>query len=101
MKLVLNEQEIVDATCEYMSKKYSIDPISVDVDEMDFNEQEKFFAEVSHKEKSYDLDEQTMANAIKDFLYKHYNFIPDLLKVKFDYKDERGFSAKVNVNDDE
>jgi len=99
MRLLLNEQEIIDGICVYVSNKHYTDPSSVEVSELGVTENGNFYAEVHCKGHFHALNTEDIVNGIIQFLHEFYNFNPNVLDVKLKYEDEKGFSAGVISNE--
>ncbi|MCY7783248.1 MULTISPECIES: DUF2653 family protein [unclassified Bacillus (in: firmicutes)] len=101
MKLVLNEQEIVDGICVYVSNEEDIYPEDVEVKELSYNKRTGFFAEAKCGPHHKQLVSDDISEGIIQFLEEYHNFNPDVTVVELQFDKKKGFSALVFVNEGE
>lgn len=101
MKLILNEQEIIDGICVYVAHKYGTQPETVDVKELTYNRDELFTATVESPYAHEDLNSVQITYGIVRFLSEYHNFNPDIMSIEMDHSRKHGFTAIVNVGEGE
>ncbi len=78
MRLILNEQEIVDGICVYISNEEDIYPEDVEVKELSYNKRTGFFAEATFGLHHKQLMSDDISEGIIQFLEEYHNFNPDV-----------------------
>ncbi|MBU8845745.1 YxcD family protein [Alkalihalobacillus gibsonii] len=101
MRLILNEQEIVDGICVYVANGENIYPEDVEVKELSYNKHMGFLAEAKFGRHHTQLVSDDISEGIIQFLEEYHNFNPDLMVVELKYDETLGFYAEVLVNEGE
>lgn len=88
MRLILNEQEMVDGICVYISNEENICPEDVAVKELSYNKRTGFFAEATFGLHHKQLMSDDISEGIIQFLEEYHNFNPDVtvVELQFDKK---------------
>ncbi len=93
MRLILNEQEIVDGICVYISNEEDIYPEDVEVKELSYNKRTGFFAEATFGLHHKQLMSDDISEGIIQFLEEYHNFNPDVTVVELQFDKKKGFSV--------
>ncbi|AJO60836.1 DUF2653 domain-containing protein (plasmid) [Bacillus subtilis] len=102
MRLILNEQEIVDGICVFISNDAATSPEDVEIKELTYNNHKGFIAEVRYGPlRRQFLGTTQISEGIIQFLEEYHNFNPDLTVVELKYDEKLGFHAEVLVNEGE
>jgi hypothetical protein len=99
MKILLNEQDIIDSACVFIANRYNevIDDIKAEL----HHEEGKGISgttNVQNDRKTYPLSEQDIIDATAIYLDEYHNFDPNRLSVELIYEKETGFSAEIEIH---
>ncbi|MDP4104213.1 MAG: DUF2653 family protein [Bacillota bacterium] len=97
MKLLLNEQDVVDACCVYAAQRINGNPEDVDVD-LQFNPTNGFAANARDMRRGFQtiyLSELNIIDGVAMYLTDYHNFIPEKLKINLQFNKETGIEAVV------
>ncbi|MCY7911178.1 YxcD family protein [Bacillus inaquosorum] len=102
MRLLLNEQEVIDGICVGIAKRYVEEPENVDVGSVTYSRSEGFTAKVSCNG-TFGLMElvtqREIEEGIKQFLHDYHCFRPDLIELELKFHNKDGVFAEVSVNE--
>jgi hypothetical protein len=99
MRLLLNEQEIVDGICVFMANKFNGEPEDVDVKELEFHKNGKASAVAYIYGEKEKVDNQEITIGIAQFLEEYHSFNPEVMNVKLSFSEHEGVFAEVFVNE--
>jgi hypothetical protein len=97
MKLLFNEQDVIDACCVFAAQRIDGHPEDVDVD-LQFNPATGFAANARDVRRGFQtiyLTEQNIIDGIAVYLADYHNFIPENLKVDLQFNKETGIEAVI------
>ncbi len=102
MRLTLNEQEVIDGICVFVSDDH---PEHVDVKELNYNKDTGITASATifnpfdGKDEFHALRTEGICEGILQFLNGYHNFNREVMTVKLKFDKKLGFSAEVTVNE--
>jgi hypothetical protein len=94
--MVISEQQIINAICEYISNKKQLKPENVIVELM-YDDDYGFSAEVQANGRQQILVEANLIEALRGWLMKHFNYDPISVGLKLILDEEEGIIAKARV----
>jgi hypothetical protein len=96
MKMIIEEQELIDAAAYYgaMENRIPIDTVSI---ELFFEEGKGFFAHLyqDRSSRTIFMNEQNLIDAIAVYLRDQHQFDPNRLGIELLFEDGKGFFAGV------
>jgi hypothetical protein len=98
MKIVFNEQDIIDSACVFGAYKYNevIEDIKAEL----HHEEGKGISatlNIQKNQKAYQLSEQDIIDAAAIYLDEYHQFDPNQLLIQLLFKEEKGFSAEIEI----
>ncbi|MDQ0202233.1 DUF2653 family protein [Neobacillus ginsengisoli] len=97
MKLLFNEQDVIDACCVIAAQRINGKPEEIDVD-LQFNPTTGFEANARDMNRGFQtihLTEQNIIDGIIVYLSDYHNFIPERLKVNLEFNKGTGIEAVI------
>jgi hypothetical protein len=100
MRLILNEQEVVDGICVFVAREFDGDhPEAVNVKEINYHRNGQFSSSVSYFEFNNELDTDQIADGIRQFLAEYHSFDLEVMTVELKFTEGKGVWAEVSVNE--
>jgi hypothetical protein len=96
MKIIFNEQDLIDSTCVFGASTYN--EVIEDIQAELHHEDGKGITATLHapkSQKSYQLSEQDIIDAAAIYLETYHHFDPNQLVIQLFYEEETGFSAEI------
>lgn len=97
MKVLFNEQDVIDACCVFAAQRINGYPEDIDVD-LQFNPTTGFGADARDLQRGFHnihLTEQNIIDGIALYLADYHNFIPENLKINLQFNQETGIEAVI------
>jgi hypothetical protein len=96
MKILFNEQDVIDSACLFIANKYNEDVQDIEA-ELHHEEDRGISAVTTVKKdrKTYTLSEQDIIDAAAIYLEDYHNFDPVQLSVELTYNEDKGISAVI------
>lgn len=97
MKLLFNEQDVIDACCVFAAQRINGNPEDVDVD-LQFNPTTGFEANARDLRREFQtihLTEQNIIDGIAMYLADYHNFLPEKLKINLQFNKGTGIEAVI------
>jgi hypothetical protein len=96
MKILFNEQDIIDSACVFGANKYNevIEDIKAEL----HHEKGKGISatlNIQKDKKTYQLSEQDIIDATAIYLDEYHKFDPTQLSIQLLFAEEKGFSAEI------
>jgi hypothetical protein len=101
MKILFNEQDLIDSACVFTSNRYNED--IEDIEAELFQQEDKGISAVTtikNDRKTYSLSEQDLIDAIAIYLDEYYNFDPTQLSIELIYEEDKGISAVIDKREE-
>jgi hypothetical protein len=99
MRLRLNEQEIIDGICVFISNKVRSNPEAVDVKEISVLTNGDFVAKAVCNSQNFSLDSEDVLEGIFQFLEEYHSFNRPVMHGHIEFTKGEGFWAEVIVNE--
>jgi hypothetical protein len=98
MKILFNEQDIIDSACVFAAKKYNevIENIKAEL----HHEEGKGISailNIQSDQKIHQLSEQDIIDATAIYLDEYHNFDPNQLLIELLFEEEKGFFAEIET----
>ena len=94
-KLIIPEQNIINALCVYLGRKYSISPEEVEIELM-FDDDTGFTAEAFLKQQTYEISTLNIIEALRHTIREFLNLDPNSTAIELILDDEEGIIAAVS-----
>ena len=96
MKLLFEEQDLIDAICVYGAKKMHVNPEDI-IAKLNFHPERGYIgeAEVEDTGDYYEFDNEKLIRAIEFYLEDAHYFLPHRLEIEL--KGEHSLGAKIKV----
>jgi hypothetical protein len=97
MKLLFNEQDVIDACCVFAAQRIYGNPADIDVD-LQFNQTTGFAANARDMRRGFQtiyLTEQNIIDGIAVYLADYHNFIQEKLKINLQFNEGTGIEAVI------
>ena len=94
-KLIIPEQNIVNAICVYLGRKHNISPEQVEIELM-FDDDTGFTAEAFLKQQTYELSTLNIIEALRETMREFLNLDPNSSAIELILDDEEGIIAAVS-----
>jgi hypothetical protein len=105
MYIMFNEQNIMNACCEFISREKDCDISTIVVDlrfEANNHASNMFFAEITYQSffrtHSHIMSQQELVDAVIQYLEINHSFIPNFFNVGFEFNEENGIIANIEEN---
>jgi hypothetical protein len=98
MKLLFNEQDLIDSACVFVAIEYNEE--IQDIEGMLHYDEEKGISAattVRKDRKTYTLSEKDLIDAAAVYLNEYHNFDPDRLLIELTFEEDEGISAVIEV----
>jgi hypothetical protein len=97
MKILFNEQDLIDSVCVFIANRYNEDIQGIEA-ELYHEEDKGISAEttVKNDRKTYTLSEQDIIDAAAIYLDEYHNFDPIQLSIELIYDEDKGISAIID-----
>lgn len=99
MRLILNEQEIVDGVCVFVANEGDFLPEYVDVKELNYHRNGEFTSLAKVSGLKYHLDTDQIIQGIEQFLEEYHSFNPEIIRTVLNFTEGQGVWAEVFVNE--
>lgn len=99
MKLLINENEIVDGICVYIANEMNTDPEEVDVTEISAKADGEIIARTKTFGDTHLLGPEEILEGIFQFLEEFHNFNRQGMHGSLHFNKREGFSAELFVNE--
>ncbi|MEK3723364.1 DUF2653 family protein [Paenibacillus sp. FSL H8-0034] len=96
MKIIFNEQDLIDSTCVFGASTYK--EVIEDIQAELHHEEGKGITATLHaptNQKTYQLSEQDIIEAAAIYLEAYHHFDPNQLWIQLFYEEGTGFSAEI------
>lgn len=96
MKIIFNEQDLIDSTCVFGSSTYN--EVIEDIQAELHHEDGKGITATLHalkSQKTYQLSEQDIIDGAAIYLEEYHHFDPNQLVIQLFYEEGTGFSAEI------
>jgi hypothetical protein len=97
MKILFNEQDMIDSACVLVSNRHGKDIETVQA-EIFYEEGKGFYAssDAHNGFYNYHLSEQDIIDGIAMYLSDYHNFDPNQIDVELFFEEDKGFSAVID-----
>lgn len=99
MKILLNEQEIVDGICVWMAREFGGEPFHVNVIGLDLHRNGEVTAIAEIFDNREELDQEDIEDGIALFFEEYHEFDPNVMEVNVFGDGMLGFTAEVLINE--
>jgi hypothetical protein len=96
MKLILNEQEVIDGVCVFVAEYFGCEPQQVEVDLHFRNGRFSANGETVFGD-TLRMNQQDIIDGIAMFLKEYHHFNPDFMSVQLNFHEGQGIWAEVIV----
>jgi hypothetical protein len=101
MKIIFNEQNLIDSACVFIANRYNEDIKDIQV-ELHYEEEKGISAvtSVNNDRRTYTLSEQDIIDATAIYLEEYHNFDPIQPSIELVYEEDKGISAVIDKRDE-
>jgi hypothetical protein len=102
MKILFNEQDLIDSACVFIANRYNED--LQDIQAELYHEEEMGISAVTtvkNDRKTYTLSEQDIIDATATYLDAYHTFDPIQLSIELIYEENKGISAVIDKREEQ
>lgn len=96
MRILFEEQDVIDAVCVYEAAEHAYRPEQIEVD-LQFHPAHGFHASARLPYRTVELGEQQLIDAIAVYLRDYHHFIPERLGIDLQFHEHTGITAEIMV----